>query len=777
MLLWSDGLPYRLFFLIAALFLGACSHQAVENPAPGLKDNQKLSIEAIFKDESYEAKAPGTIRWLQDGSGYTALETQEGYEDQEPEKDADGEDIKAPQDIVLYDPETLDRSILISADQLTPSGEDRALVVDDYHWSDDRGKLLVYTNSQRVWRTNSRGDYWLLDIDSGDLWQLGGEDAESATLMFAKFSDDATKVAFVREDNIYVQDLASREIQQLTSDASETIINGLFDWAYEEEFGIRDGFRWSPDGKKIAYWQLDTSAAQDFLLINNVDTLYPTITAIPYPKVGEENSAARVGVISLDTRETVWAKLPGIAKDMYVPRMDWANNSEEIIVQHLNRKQDTNHVYYANAETGELTSVLIEKEQEFIESVFDVEWFEALDAFIWMSERNGWRHIFKVSRSGDSIVDLTPGEFDVIILSAVDEDAGWFYFIASPDNVTQRYLYRSRIDGSGQMERVTPENFSGTNSYDISEDARWAIHTHSAFDQPPQYTMISLPDHTLRHDVENNSELIEKLGKIALGDYEFIQVEAQDGLVLDGFIMGPPNFDPNRQYPIVNYVYGEPAGQTVRDIWYGQRHLWHMLLTQKGFIVASIDNRGTRAPRGREWRKSIYGAVGILGSRDQSDALAAMCGRWAYIDCERVGVWGHSGGGSMTLNLMFRYADQYDVGISIAPVPDQRLYDSIYQERYSGLLEDFEDGYQQASAITFASQLQGKLLLIHGTGDDNVHYQGSERLIDELVRHNRQFDFMSYPNRTHGVSNGEGTELHRYTMMTDYLVEHLQPLN
>jgi dipeptidyl-peptidase-4 len=777
MLLWSRGLRYRLFFFIMAPFLGACSHQAVEDPPPALEDNQKLSVEAIFKDESYEAREPGTIRWLKDGSGYTALETQEDYKDKEPEKDADGEEIKAPQDIVLYDPETLDRTILISASQLTPSDEDRALVVDDYHWSDDRGKLLVYTNSQRVWRTNSRGDYWVLDIDSGDLWQLGGEEAESATLMFAKFSGDATKIAFVREDNIYVQDLASREIQQLTSDASETIINGLFDWAYEEEFGIKDGFRWSPDSKKIAYWQLDTSAAQDFFLINNVDSLYPTITAIPYPKVGEENSAARVGVISLDSGETVWAKLPGIARDMYVPRMDWANNSEEIIVQHLNRKQDMNHVYYANAETGELTSVLVEKEQEFIESVFDVEWIEASDAFIWMSERNGWRHIFKVSRKGDSIVDLTPGEFDVITLSSVDEDTGWFYFIASPDNVTRRYLYRSRIDGSGQMERVTPNKFSGTNSYDISEDAKWAIHTHSAFDQPPQYTMISLPDHKLRHDVENNAELIDKLDNILLGDYEFFQVKAQDGLVLDGFIMRPPNFDPNHQYPIVNYVYGEPAGQTVRDIWYGSRHLWHMLLTQQGFIVASIDNRGTRAPRGREWRKSIYGAVGILGSRDQSDALAAMCERWAYIDCGRVGVWGHSGGGSMTLNLLFRYADQYDVGISVAPVPDQRLYDSIYQERYSGLLEDFEEGYRLASAITFASQLQGKLLLMHGTGDDNVHYQGSERLIDELVRHNRQFDFMSYPNRTHGISNGEGTELHRFTMMTDYLVEHLQPLN
>ena len=779
MFLWSfscpRGLRRWLLISIVVVLSGACSHQAVEHSPPQLLESQKLSIEAIFQDKSYDPRVPGTIRWLEDGSGYTALEVQDGYDDENPALDAEGEELPAPQDIVFYDPETLDRTILISVAQLTPSEQERPLAVDNYHWSEDRSRLLVYTNSERVWRTNSRGDYWVLDIASGELWQLGGAGAEPATLMFAKFSSDATKIAFVRENNIYVQDLASHDIQQLTHDASDTVINGLFDWAYEEEFSIQDGFRWSPDGSKIAYWQLDTSAAQDFFLINNVDTLYPTITSIPYPKVGEENSAARVGMISLETGETVWAQLPGIAKDMYVPRMDWANNSDEIIVQQMNRKQDTNHVYYANAETGELTSVFVERENEFIESVFDVEWIDSLDAFIWFSEQNGWRHIFKVSRDGKSIEDLTPGEFDIIQLSSIDEENGWLYFIASPDNVTQRYLYRSRIDGSGQMERITPDEFAGTNSYQISKDEKWAIHKHSSFDQPPQYSMISLPDHKLRHIVENNSELIEKLKEIKLGDHEFFQVESQDGLTLDGFIMRPPDFDASRKYPIVHYVYGEPAGQTVRDIWYGPRHLWHMLLTQQGFIVSSIDNRGTRAPRGRDWRKSIYGAVGILGSRDQSDALTEMTERWDYIDADRVGAWGHSGGGSMTLNLLFRYPEQFDVGVSVAPVTDQRLYDSIYQERYSGLLEDFEDGYRQGSPINFASQLQGKLLLIHGTGDDNVHYQGSERLIDELVKHNRQFDFMAYPNRTHGVSNGEGTELHRYTMMTDYFVEHLRP--
>ena len=732
-----------------------------------------LTLEAIFKDHSYDPTEPGQIRWLEDGSGYTALETVKEYADVDPERDEEGEIIKWPEDIIFYDPETLDRSILMTAGQLTPEGAEKALTIDDYLWSEDRSKLLIYTNSVKVWRAKSRGDYWVLNVASGDLWQLGGSDAAESTLQFAKFSSDTTRVAYVRENNIYVQKLKNRKIQQLTTDASDTTINGLFDWVYEEEFHVKDGFRWSPDGEKIAYWQLDTSAAQDFLMINNTDGLYPEVTRFPYPKVGEENSAARVGVISLDSGETVWAKLPGIAKDMYIPRMGWANGSSHILVQHLNRKQDTNHVYAMAADSGELTTVLIEKEMEFLEIYDDVSWLEEANAFAWISERSGWRHIHRVSADGKTIIDLTPGEFDITEMTAVDEDGGWLYFIASPENISQRYLYRSRLNGTGDMQRVTPLEYSGFNNYQVSKDARWAIHTHSSFSQPPQTRLVSLPDHKTRRVVEDNRELIKKLSTIALGDHEFFQVKARDGLVLDGFIMRPPDFDPNKKHPIINFVYGEPWGQTAQDNWGGSSHLWHMLMTQRGFIVATVDNRGTRAPRGRDWRRSLYGAVGVLGSRDQSDALKAMCERWTYIDSDHVGVWGHSGGGSMTLNMMFRYPQQYHAGISRAPVTDQLLYDTIYQERYSGLLEDHEDGYREGSPINFASQLEGKLLLIHGTGDDNVHYQGSERLINELVKHNKQFDFMAYPNRSHSLKEGEGTQLHMHTLMTDYFEEHL----
>ena len=566
----------------------------------------------------------------------------------------------------------------------------------------------------------------------------------------------------------------SREIEQLTRDASDTVINGLFDWVYEEEFHAKDGFRWSPDGKKIAYWQLDTSAAQDFMLINNTDALYPVVTRFPYPKVGEENSAARIGVVSLDSKQTVWAQLPGVAKDMYIPRMDWANGSTHLLVQHLNRKQDTNHVYAVAAETGRVDygTGRMKSRNSSRSMMMSPGWKKRMP-FTWISERSGWRHIHRVSADGESIIDLTPGEFDIIQMGAIDETGGWLYFIASPENITQRYLYRTRLDGSGDMQRITPQEYGGNNSYQMSEDAHWAVHTHSSFTQPPQTRLVSLPDHKTTKLVEDNQALIDKMSHVLTGEHEFFQVKARDGLVLDGFIMRPPDFDPLKKYPIINYVYGEPWGQTAQDTWSGSNYLWHTLMTQHGFIVATVDNRGTRAPRGRAWRRSLYGAVGVLGSRDQSDAMKEMAERWSYIDADRVGMWGHSGGGSMTLNMMFRYPQQYHAGISIAPVTDQRLYDTIYQERYSGLLEQHEDGYREGSPINFASNLEGKLLLVHGTGDDNVHYQGSERLINELIKQNKQFELMSYPNRSHGLREGEGTQLHLHSLKTAFFEEHL----
>ena len=727
-----------------------------------------LTLKQIYQKNEFSSDHIGQIRWLADGSGYTSIENSAATH-----TDETGKTVSIGKDIVVYDPETLHREVLISAAQLTPSDADKPLTIDNYIWSADRKKLLIYTNSQKVWRSNSRGDYWLLDINNNSLTQLGGKKVATSSLMFAKFSPDATKVAYVVNNNIYVESLANNKIIQLTTDAGNGIINGLFDWVYEEEFTIKDGFRWSPDGKKIAYWQLDTSGSKDFIMINNTDALYPTLTKFPYPKVGETNALAKIGIVHLNDQKTVWTKIPNNSRQMYIPRMNWSGNSEQILIQHVNRKQDTNVLYLSNANNGKVSKIMTEQEATFLDFFDDAKWLDNGKSFIWTSERSGWRHLYRISRDGKSVVNLTDGQFDITAMKAIDEENGWLYFIASPKNVAQRYLYRSKLDGSLLNQRVTSDEFSGFNGYQMSDNGQWAIHTFSSTEQPTQKRLVKVEGHQVKHLLMDNAELSSKLAKINKATTEFFQVSAQDGVVLDGYIMRPANFDPTKKYPIIFYVYGEAWGQTVQDKWRGNAYLWDQMLTQQGYIVASIDNRGTRAPKGKAWRKSIYGAVGVLSSRDQSDALKVMSERWRYIDTDNVAIWGHSGGGSMTLNMLFRYPEQYKVGISLAPVPDQRLYDSIYQERYSGLLADFEEGYKQGSPITHAKNLKGKLLLIHGTGDDNVHYQGSERLINELIKHNLQFDFMSYPNRSHSLKEGAGTTLHLKTMMTNYFNTHL----
>jgi dipeptidyl-peptidase 4 len=750
--------------MLLVLSLAACSSTTIKTSQQSTSINQ-LSLIDIYKNKTYNTKSLGAVRWMQDGNSYTALET--------------SADNEKAQDIVRYEVGNNERKVLVSAATLTPAGAEKPLTIDDYQWNSDQSQLMIYTNSQKVWRSKSRGDYWLLDIKSGTLTQLGqlAPKPAEASMMFAKFSPDDKAIAFVRDNNIYLQSLHDFSLTQLTKDGKNHIINGIFDWVYEEEFSIADGFRWSPDSQKIAYWQLDTSAVKDFTMINNTDALYPTLTVFPYPKAGEKNSTVRIGMVDVKNQQTQWANIPADTDDFYIPRMDWAGNSNEIMLQKVNRLQNHIDHFLVNANTGTANNIFVDEDQAFIEDFYDVKWLKDNQHFLKISERDGWRHVYLVSRNGHDIIDLTPGEFDIISIKHVDEPSGWLYFTSGKDNVIEQYLYRSALNGSGKIERVTPSNFKGTNNYQISPNGQLAVQTYSNFTTPTQYHIVSLPEHNTVRTLIDNHEVKEALSLVTRSDMEFFRVPSYDGTELDGMIMRPANFNPKRKYPILFYVYGEPAGQTVKNSW-GRGPMWFEYLTQQGFIVASIDNRGTRSPRGREWRKQIYRNIGTLAAKDQATALDEMAKRWSYIDTSRVGVWGHSGGGSMTLNMLFRYPEKYQVGIAGAPVPDIRLYDTIYQERYMGLPDSFKmdtglDAYDQASPISFAQNLEGKLLLIHGTGDDNVHYQGSEKLINKLVEHNKQFEFMSYPNRSHSLREGKGTTLHQMTMMAEFFKKNL----
>jgi dipeptidyl-peptidase-4 len=508
-------------------------------------------------------------------------------------------------------------------------------------------------------------------------------------------------------------------------------------------------------------------------MINNTDTLYPTLTKFPYPKAGEMNSAVKVGVVHLGNQETQWVDLGGDPRDRYIPRINWANGNE-LLVQDVNRPQQVNQLWLFNLEKNAQELVFTDGDDAFIEYYYDADFINDGQHFIWVSERDGWRHLYRVSKDGKEIVDLTPGEFDIVNMLAYNEDTNLVYFIASPDNQGQRYMYKAALDGSMQPMRVTPDQYEGNNSYTLSRDASNALHRHSDFTTPTTTRTIKVSDHSTVKELVSNTKLKSRLGEFELPNHEFIQVSAQDGTVLDAYIMTPQNFDKSKKYPIIFYVYGEPAGSTVQDRWGGAGYLYRALLVQKGFIVASVDNRGTRTPKGRDWRKSIYKKIGTITAQDQVDALNAIADKYSFVDTDRVGIWGHSGGGSSTLTMLFKHADKYHAGVAIAPVPDIGLYDTIYQERYSGNPKTDPQSYFNTSSINFVEGFEGELLLIHGTGDDNVHYQGSERLINELVKHNKQFDFMAYPNRSHGVREGKNTVLHRQTMMTQFFEQHLK---
>jgi len=716
-------------------------------------------LERIFARDEYAVQTVAQPAWIDGGARYAAVE---------PSTAAAG-----ARDIVEYDAASGQRAVLVAGSALTPAGAATPLSIDGYAWSADRARLLVFTNSKRVWRQNTRGDYWVLDRASGALRQLGG-DAAPSTLMFAKFSADGRRVGYVRDRDLFVEDGTSGTITRLTKAEHDHIVNGTSDWVYEEELNLRDAFRWSPDGRRIAYWQFDTTGIESFTLVNNTDTLYPALTRIPYPKAGTTNSAVRIGVVAAAGGPTMWVQTAGDPRSTYIPRIDWAEDGRSLAVQQLNRLQNRNDVLIADALTGAVKRAHRDESKTWVDVPDDFTWLDGGRSFLWVSEKDGWRHLYRVAADGSGDRLVTKFDGDIISVSGFDAAAGWVYFLASPGAATEQYLYRGRLEGSGVPERVTPAGLRGFHTYNVSPNVRWAFHTYSRIDVPPVTELVSLPDHRVVRTLVDNAPLKGKLAALANSPTEFFTVDVGGGVTLDGWMMKPRTFDPSRKYPLLVFVYGEPAGQTVLDRWGGNTALFHRALANDEFIVVSVDNRGTPAPKGAAWRKVVYGAIGDLSSKEQAAAVRQLMARHPFIDPDRVAVWGWSGGGSSTLNAMFRFPDVFKVGVAVAPVPDQRLYDTIYQERYMGLPQDNAEGYRLGSPINFAEGLKGRLLIVHGTGDDNVHYQGTERLVNRLVSLGKPFDLMVYPNRSHAISEGDGTTLHVYSLIARYLVEHLK---
>ena len=750
MIFWMKGLELSFFFKYLALR---------QFPYPMKKHAFVLSLFFglfLFVTNSIAQE----IKWGKEGSTYYSAVKNE---------------------IFKYTLPSSEGQLILSAAQLTPKGQE-PLSITDFTFSQDEKKLLLYTNTKSVWRLQTQGDYWVYELETGQLKQVGKSLPESS-LRFAKLSPDGSQVAYVSEFNLYTENLTTGQITPLTKDGNRKLINGTFDWAYEEEFACRDGFQWSPDSKRIAFWQIDANQIRDYFMINTTDSIYSQIIPVEYPKVGESPSPAKIGVIELAGQKLTWLNIPGDPQQHYLPRMEW-NSAEQLLVQQLNRKQ--NHSKIFNIQVKENTFKLIFEEQD--ETWIDVlsswentygltyrhefKWINAGKEFLWFSEKDGWRHLYRIDLTG-KVTPVTHGNYDVINLLHFNEKENLLYFHASPDNATQKYLYKAKLDGKGTPERVTPADLPGTHSYAISPNGKYGMHQFSNSYTRPASEWISLPKHQA---LDPSQSIASKLPtNQGAKTVEFFKINTADSAEMDGWMIKPKDFDATKKYPVLFLVYTEPWGATVKDAFgIGRNRNYQGDMAEDGYIYISVDNRGTPAPKGRAWRKSIYRKIGRLNISDQAEA-AKQISQWDFVDPTRMAVWGHSGGGSATLNLLFQYPGLFQTGISLAAVANQLTYDNIYQERFMGLPQENLEDFVAGSPITHAKNLQGNLLYIHGTGDDNVHYANAEMLINELIKHGKLFQFMPYPNRSHGIGEGEGTSAHLRMVYTNFLKTYCPP--
>lgn len=747
------------FFLLCTLMVTAATFQL--SHAQPLR--RAWSYHSLSFSPSYPPEDEGSfsgLQWEKTGHRYTRMEHAGGAFD-----------------IAEFDPANdFSKKILIRASALKPAGGAAPLKVELYTWYPEHQKLLLFTNSRKVWRAHTRGDFWVYDLNSTKLFQLGRGLAPSS-LQFAKISPDGTRAAYVSGHNIYVEDLATGKRRQLTTDGTEKIINGTFDWAYEEELFCRDGFRWSPDSKSIAYWQINATHIRDYLMLNTTDSVYSFVVPVQYPKVGYDPSSARIGVVSLSTGQTRWMHIPGDPVQHYLPRMDWAGNSSELLVQQLNRKQDTSVLYLVDVDKARAREIYAEGDKAWIDLNYfwqydrpGWDWIDGGKRLLWTTEKDGWRHVYRMDRDGSHETLITREPADVIDIAGIDDKHGFLYYYASPGNATQQYLYRTTLNGKGKAELLSPG--PGTHTCDVSPDGLYGVHTFSSHLAPPVSTFMSMDPYQAIKPGRGPAVSGRELAFELRNPTTFFQVTTRDHVTMDGWMIRPARFDSTKKYPVLFYVYGEPAACTVKDEF--SPNPWFQQLADMGYVIISLDNRGTPAPKGRAWRKAILKKIGVLNIRDQAMAAEQIL-KWTWVDNSRIAVWGWSGGGSSTQNLMFQYPDIYQTGIAVAGVSNLLYYDNIYEERYMGLLPEDLKYYQAGSSVNHVKGLRGNLLIIHGSGDDNVHYQNQEALINALVGAGKQFSMMEYPNRTHAISEGEGTTRHLYTLMTDFLEQHCPP--
>jgi dipeptidyl-peptidase 4 len=703
---------------------------------------KKISLEDIYRRSVFAARGISGLRSMNDGKHYTVSE---GGRHIAMHSFKTGERIDT-----IFSVEYLD---VDSPDLLTFSG---------YEFSANEGRILLTTSREQIYRRSYRASFFIWDRNTKKLEPL----SEGGKQQLATFSPDGSKVAFVRENNLFYKDLETKEEVQISFDGKlNEIINGAPDWVYEEEFGFSKAFAWSPDSRKIAFYRFDETLVPLFNM-TIYGELYPEWYSYKYPKAGEVNSLVSIHVFDLASKETSMMDV-GEETDQYIPRIKWTAEPDKLAIIRLNRLQNHIEVLIANPTTGNSEILYEETNPWYISETSDdfITFLDNKKQFVVMSERDGWMHCYLYDMSGKLINQITQGEWDVSALVGIDQKSGVLYYSSFEVSSLEQHVYRVGLNGRNKRKMTEDQ---GTNRLVFSADFSYYILTHSSANSPVRISLHDERGRLLRM-LEENNRLRTNIKAYGFSRVEFLTVPGADGTPLNAFMVRPKDFDPGKQYPLFMYVYGGPESQTVRDGW--MRNLpWLQLLVQHGYVVACVDNRGTNG-RGEAFRKSTYMQLGKLETEDQI-AAAQWFGSHPWIDAGRIGIYGWSYGGYMSLLCMTRGAHVFKVGIAGAPVTSWRFYDTIYTERFMRTPQENPDGYDDNSPINHVERMQGKLLLIHGTADDNVHFQNSVEMTDKLVQANKYFDMLFYPNRSHGIYGGN-YNFHLNKSMTDFIFNHL----
>jgi len=705
---------------------------------------KNVSLDEVWTKFAFSQKQVRSINWMKDGSFYSALENGRIVKHQV----TDGAAVET-----LFDEG-------VSVENLG-----QKITIADYTLSSNEQKILIETDPEQIYRRSSRAENFVYDIKTKKLTKLSAGGKQS----FATFSPDGTKIAFVRQNNLFMVDLNTMSERQITTDGKwNNIINGMCDWVYEEEFSFAKAFFWSPDSRKIAFYTFDESKVPEYNM-QMWGKLYPTDYRYKYPKAGEPNSTVSISVYNLVDTKTVKMDL-GKETDLYIPRIRWTINTNVLSISRLNRYQNKMELIHADAFTGKTTTILIEESRTYVDVENfgdDLTYLADGKSFIMSSEKDGYKHLYQYDMSGREVRQITTGKWEVDNFYGIDESSNTLYFTSTEIASIERHLYSISLDGKVKKKLSIDR---GVNSANFSPDFKYFILNNSASNSPLKVSLYRSSNAQLVKVLEDNADLRARLTGYTISPKEFTVIKTADGVELNSWIIKPANFDPNKKYPLLMFVYGGPGSQQVLNQYDGANFYWYQILAQKGYIVACIDNRGTGG-RGSEFKKCTYLNLGKLEVRDQIES-AKYFGKLPFIDAARIGIQGWSYGGFMASNCLFQGADVFKAAIAVAPVTNWRYYDTVYTERFLRTPQENPSGYDDNSPVTHAKNLKGNFLLVHGTGDDNVHFQNAVALEDALIKNNKQFQSFYYPNKNHGIAGGN-TRLHLYTMMTNFLEKNL----